>query len=423
MTPSGASPSTAAATAAIDDAPTTGATRHGLSSIELFSGAGGLALGVEAAGFRHLLVNEINRRACETLQLNGARGLEESGDGWPLIEGDVAKIDWSPWQGEVDLLAGGAPCQPFSISGLAKSDQDPRNMFPEVFRAVRELRPRAVLIENVPGLQRPSFLPYLDYITDHLAKPLLAKGDDETWRQHRRRILAEGDDGDASERYVVSPPHVLNAADFGVPQMRRRLFLVAFRADLGIDWHWPAKTHSDDALLWDQIHGTYWSRHGIRRASDLHVRPERIERVRTMSQPAEAPWATLRDALTSPTRLPKPVDGRNGANVLNHVGIPGARLYHGHKGSPLDRPAKAIKAGVHGSPGGEHILVDGDYFRYLTVRECARVQTIPDDWAFVATRTQAMKQLGNAVPVALGRVLAEAIANRLNHTLHLAAQP
>ena len=112
--------------------------------------------------------------------------------------------------------------------------------------------------------------------------------------------------------------------------------------------------------------------------------------------------------------LPEPEDGVESPKIKHHVGIPGARLYKGHSGNPLDWPAKTIKAGVHGVPGGEHVIcLDNGGHRYMTVRECARVQTFPDPWVFKGPRSEASRQIGNAVPVRLARIMGKAIAASL----------
>src|SRR5579883_1417471 len=130
-----------------------------MRSIELFTGAGGLALGTHRAGFHHLAVIEIDHDSCDTLQLNRVRR-KRTGIDWLIHEADVATFDYSQYSGPIDLLAGGPPCQPFSLGGKHAGEMDHRNMFPAVFRAVRELHPRAFLFENVKGLVRSSFRPY-----------------------------------------------------------------------------------------------------------------------------------------------------------------------------------------------------------------------------------------------------------------------
>jgi site-specific DNA-cytosine methylase len=384
------------------------------TSIELFAGGGGLALGVHEAGFQHLLVNELDRRACETLRENVAADFESLGDDdrWPLLGGDVAAIDWSSFEGRVDLLAGGAPCQPFSLGGRHRGDQDRRNLFPEVFRALREVRPRAFLLENVRGLLRESFRPYFDYIIDQLREPYLSPKRGESWERHKVRLERQGPrKGAESDRYVVYRL-LVNAADYGLPQNRHRVLIVGFREDLGIEWTWPETTHSRAALLRSQATGSYWKEHGV---TDPGGSLACGDESRIGRKPAELRWRTLRDAIAD---LPEPVDGEEHPTIANHVGIPGARLYAGHTGNTLDWPAKTVKAGVHGVPGGEHVLIrDDGTHRYLTVRECARLQGFPDSYRFTGPRSEAMRQIGNAVPVPLARLIAARIADKLAGTL------
>lgn len=381
------------------------------SSAELFAGAGGLALATEAAGFRHIIVSELNERACQTLRANGGYDYEgELGEsGWPLIEGDCHAVDWRPWEGQVDLLAGGPPCQPFSIGGVHRGDSDPRNLFPEAARALAEMHPRAFCFENVRGLTRATFRPFFDYIIARLSAPLLRPRENESWEEHFQRLRGEAEQVPERERYDVAW-QVVNAADYGLPQQRHRVFIVGFRADLGVEWEFPAPTHSRDALLQSQADGSYWDEHALPpREPIAPISAAKRQRLKEQEQPLR--WQTLRDALKG---LPEPQDGMDSPGWHNHVGIPGARLYAGHSGSRLDAPAKSVKAGVHGCPGGEHIVVrdDGSY-RYLTVRECARLQSFPDEWKFEGPRSEAMRQIGNAVPVELGRVMVERIAGHL----------
>src|SRR4051812_36703616 len=212
------------------------------TSVELFAGGGGLAMAVHRAGFRPLLLNEFGKHACDTLEANGAvpRGeverVPEPHEPWPLVRGDIRDLKLGYLQGTVDLLAGGPPCQPFSLGGVGKGDEDKRNMFPEMFRAIREIQPKAVICENVRGLLRPSFLPYFDYILRELARPFEERDPAAKWYEHDA-ILQERertDHGEPHERYNVYKYEV-NAADYGVPQVRNRVIVVAFRADLNIN--------------------------------------------------------------------------------------------------------------------------------------------------------------------------------------------
>jgi len=386
------------------------------TSIELFSGGGGLALAMHRAGFQHLLLNEYEPRACATLRANVATDarqttlpLEEVDDRWPLIEGDVRGIDFNPWLGAVDAVAGGVPCQPFSLGGIHRGPLDERNLWPELLRCVRETRPRAILAENVKGLLRPSFKPYWDYVLREIAAPFEQRVDDEAWQDHDKRLRkSEATPGDLSERYDVHYT-LVNAADYGVPQVRWRVFVVAFRRDLGINWSFPAQTHSWASLAGALQGVGYWEQHGVARRADAV--PGSVS-----DEDGLPRWQTVRDAVGD---LPEPVERQEFRGFLHHMGWPGARIYKGHEPNALDRPAKTVKAGVHGVPGGESVLRrDDGSIRYLTVREVARLMTFPDEWRLVGPRGEQMRQLGNAVPVRLGEVMTKAVADALHSTVH-----
>jgi len=403
----------------------------GATSIELFTGGGGMALGLHQAGFEHLAVNEIDSRSLETLSANLSGSYLGNEVAWPLLPGDVRTQPWSAFEEQIALCAGGAPCQPFSLGGAHRGQVDHRNLWPAFIDVVRQTRPRAALGENVRGLTRPAFLPYLDYICDWLSLPHVSPAADESWSEHHARLKREFSTGNPSddERYLVDR-RVVCSADYGVPQLRYRLFIVAIRADQSPNWHhdasfgerwsWPSPTHSRDVLLADQLFGGYWNAHDIPPLS-IEVPRSREAAVRAARDQSDIrPWRTLRDGLKGRLEgenfmpLSEPKDGVESPAIRNHVGIPGARLYKGHSGNALDWPAKTIKAGVHGVPGGEHVIcLDSGDHRYMTVRECARVQTFPDSWVFEGPRTEASRQIGNAVPVRLARVMGEAIADSL----------
>jgi DNA (cytosine-5)-methyltransferase 1 len=387
------------------------------TSIELFSGGGGLALAMHEAGFRHLLAVELDRRACATLRANRAvdyvptrRQPTSLRSKWPLQERDIREVDFAPWLG-VDVVAGGVPCQPWSLGGVHKGYDDHRNLWPELFRCIRETRPRAVIAENVKGLLRPSFKPYYEYILNELRAPFEQRVDGEDWRDHDKRLrkAINTDGADLTERYDVKHL-VVNAADYGVPQVRWRVFVVAFRRDLGLgEWNFPQGKYSEALLQYTQETGEYWTKHGIapRRELTAEVRPSL-----PMNADELLPWRTLRDAIGD---LPEPLgDYVEHPDWLHHQGWPGAREYPGHTPNDLDRPAKTVKAGVHGVPGGESVLRrDDGSIRYMTVRETARVMTFPDKWRLEGPRGEQMRQLGNAVPVELARVMAKSVADAL----------
>lgn len=385
-----------------------------MTSVELFAGAGGLALGVSKAGFSHKAVVEIDKDACDTIRANQERGVQSVKD-WPLFEADVRKFAFDECGTDIDLLAAGVPCQPWSMGGKHRGYDDERNMFPETIRAVLALRPKAILIENVKGLTRQSFANYFTYIQFMLEFPEIKRRPNEDWKDHRSRlekyVTARGK-GYGGLRYNVIPK-LVNAANYGVPQRRERVFIVGFRSDLGVQWTFPKETHSQEALFESKwITGEYWEEHKVA-PSKRPKPPLRFPAAYctgTLFDSVHVPWKTVRDAIKG---LPDP-ELYTGGDFLNHNFNPGARSYPGHTGSPLDEPAKTLKAGDHGVPGGENaVLYPNGKFRYLTVRESARIQTFPDQFLFRGSWSENMRQLGNAVPVDLGQIMASDIRRHL----------
>ncbi|MFH8991613.1 DNA cytosine methyltransferase [Streptomyces sp. NPDC017940] len=436
----------------------------GRTSVELFAGGGGLAQAAARAGFRPLLMNEFASRACESLESNTLHGhpvayevqrfevgdmlpIPGTDDPIPLVAGPIQKLDMEYLQGQgVDLLAGGPPCQPFSLGGNSKGDEDKRDMFPEMFRAIRAIRPKAVICENVLGLLRDSFRPYFDYIKRELELPFVERKDGASWQEHNaalKRQLRTGNTPE-SERYRVIVTRV-NAADYGVPQIRERVIIVAFRSDLNVDIEAFKQSikprYSETALIASFQNGTYWGRHPT---VPQHVKKQVMERVAPplpfdddeASLEDSLPWRTLRDALQGirEGEGPLPYVPMNKLDrktthggFVDHIGWPDGQIYAGHTPNDLDRPAKTVKAGVHGVAGGELVMyLDrrkkvpkelGSYrrlHRYMTVREVARVMTFPDDWVLKGPRGEKMRQLGNAVPVMLGEVFTTAVSQALD---------
>lgn len=380
-----------------------------MQAIELFAGAGGLGMGVSLAGFKPKLVVEWDRWCCDTLREN--RKLAGSiVSSWPLpIEGDVRGVNFKRFESKIDLVTGGPPCQPFSIGGRHRAHDDSRDMWPEAVRAVREVRPRAFIFENVKGLTREAFSPYLGYILLQLQHPSMARGADESWQDHRDRLQRHHTSGGRIEYRVVH--QLLNAANFGVAQKRERVVFVGFAEGVVADWCFPRETHSLDKLIFTQFKtGEYWDRHRVAKR-DRVINDRYRLRGQTMSvEPEGAPWQTVRDALFG---MPEPKLDGSGI-YSNHRLQLGARSYVGHTGSSLDEPAKTLKAGVHGVPGGENMLrrADGSV-RYFTIRESARLQAFPDSYMLHGVWSEAMRQLGNAVPVTLGQVVAESVREHL----------
>ena len=388
-----------------------------MKAVELFAGAGGLGMGVSLAGYEHTAVIEWNNWACETLRENKQRCFPLVTD-WPLHKGDVRLFDYSSIQTPIDLVAGGPPCQPFSLGGKHGAHSDKRDMFPTTIDVIRKLRPRAFLIENVKGLTRASFSNYLEYTHLQLSFPDILRKKDESWINHLARLERQKTSGETTDQAYNVVRRVLNAANFGIPQKRERIFLVGFRNDLNASWTFPTETHSLDALLYQQfVTGEYWDRHKVA-SKEQPLLPKqtrkRVEKLRSdyrLAKPATRPWRTVRDALEG---LPDPEKQPDRGTPTNHTFQPGARVYPGHTGSPLDLPAKTLKAGDHGVPGGENMMVKANgEVRYFTVRESARLQSFPDGYVFHGSWTETMRQLGNAVPVALARLLAASIAEKL----------
>lgn len=389
--------------------------KDAIASLELFAGAGGLALGSARAGFSHHAVLEWDKNACDTLRANKVGNMEAVRD-WNIVEGDVRDYDFATHRDRIAAIFGGPPCQPFSVGGKHLGHTDTRNMFPEAVRAIREVRPQAFVFENVKGLLRPNFANYYSYIIHQLRYPEVGPIGDEEWVDHLARLERLYTSGrDAGLRYNVVY-EIRNAANFGVPQRRERVFVVGIRSDLGVEYSFPHGHYTQDALLYDQfVSGAYWERHSIPKAKRSSC-PSRLKRrveqlVPCMRETLGEPWQTVRDAIGD---LPRVAVGKTSRKIANHFLNPGARSYPGHDGSGWDEPSKTLKAGDHGVPGGENTLrfADGTV-RYFSVRECARLQTFPDDWVFEGSWTESMRQLGNAVPVKL----AEAIAGQLAHTL------
>ena len=388
---------------------------YGLSmrSVELFAGAGGLALGCDLAGFEPSIVAEWDRWACDTVRENKAAGYSVVRD-WAVHEGDVRDVEWSAVT-DVDLVSGGPPCQPFSMGGKARAADDKRDMFPATAEVIRQLQPRAFIVENVRGLTRPAFANYFEYIQNRLTFPEMAAKPGELWIEHHARLQVEMTTAHANTLEYRVVPTLVNAADYGVPQQRWRVFLVGFRSDVSAEWSFPRSTHSVDALVRDQwVTGEYWERNRVSKAARPEPTPRqlaRAQRIREGSvEPTGKPWRTVREALAG---LPAPtVNGSR--RYLNHVLQPGARQYPGHTGSPIDLPAKALKAGGHGVPGGENMALFPDgRVRYFTVRESARLQTFPDRYELHGAWGEAMRQLGNAVPVRLAQIVAGTVRTHL----------
>jgi DNA (cytosine-5)-methyltransferase 1 len=349
-----------------------------------------MAKGLEQAGFQHLALVEFNKAACETLRKNY---LSLDGSESPdILETDVRTVDWRVYKG-VDAVFGGPPCQPFSNGGRAAGPNDGRDMWPEAIRAVREMQPKVFLFENVKGLLRPAFSEYVNHII---------------------RSLEQGglEESASTPRYHVTLVCV-NAADYGTPQKRERVLIAGVRIDCGTLAPFPAKTHSEERLAFNKcVTSEYSQRHGLSQLAENMAPPGMTAKLAKLIDarhpPKEAPWLTCRDAFDGLG------DPSFDATVSGHEPRRAGKQYEGHTGSRIDEPAKTLKSGVHGVPGGENMFVDLDgTSRHFTIREAARLQGLPDTFELPGSWSQAMKQLGNAAPVQLATVAGRWIASAL----------
>lgn len=378
-----------------------------MNSLELFSGVGGLAKGLELAGFKHAALVENNKYAYASLC--------ENFDREKVFFGDVRGFDLGTLT-NIDLVAGGPPCQPFSLGGKHQADRDNRDMFPAAIHTIEKLQPKAFIFENVKGLLRKTFTDYFDYILLRLTYPSFNNQLTSDWQQHLDALRSVSNSSYSGTKYNVEFKSI-DAANYGVPQKRERVIIIGIRSDLECDWSFPPETHSADRLFWDMyVTGEYWERHKIYKSErPLLDKPTESKRFKLidkygMFEPAMMPWQTVRDAIDN---LPNPqID----CGIKDHIFHDGARIYPGHTGSILDAPAKTIKAGDHGVPGGENMIRFSDgSVRYLTVLEAKRLQTFPDDFVIKGVWGEALRQIGNAVPILLAKTMGHELMKILNY--------
>ena len=232
-----------------------------IDSIELFCGAGGLALGLQKAGINHKALFEWDKYSCENIELNIKNGFVYVLD-WKVFNTDVRTVEYTLYKDKIDVVSGGPPCQPFSLGGKAKAYNDKRDMWPEAIRAVRELRPKAFIFENVKGLMRAAFKDYFQYIVLQLTYPSVSRVTMD-WESHYYKLQEIAQSPTIEAEYSITY-RLVNVADYGIPQSRFRVFIVGFRKDLGIDYKFPEAEYSKDALLYDKwVTGSYWKEHDL----------------------------------------------------------------------------------------------------------------------------------------------------------------
>lgn len=329
--------------------------------IELFAGAGGLAIGLENAGFQSVLLNEIDKNSCATLRKNRPQ--------WNVVEGDIAKVDFTQYKNTIDIISGGFPCQAFSYAGKRMGFEDTRGtLFFEYARAVKEINPKVIVAENVKGL---------------------LKHDDGKTLNTMKKIIDE-------LGYDLVEPRVLKAVFYRVPQKRERLLLVAVRKDISefVKFNWPAPYKRimtmEDAL-----------KKGALFNSDVPISsgqkyPER--KVEILSKvPQGGYWRDLDDDLQR--------EYMGGSYFLGGGKTGMARRLSWEEPSLTLTTSPAQKQTERCHPSET---------RPLTVREYARIQTFPDKWEFCGPITSQYKQIGNAVPVNLAHALGRSLIQLLN---------
>lgn len=322
------------------------------TSIELFAGGGGLALGLEQAGFEGLAFVEENKAACNTLRRNRPK--------WNVIEDDVHKVDFSAYEGKIDLVSGGAPCQAFSYAGKKLGFGDTRGtLFAEFARCLEEVRPKIFLFENVRGL--------------------LSHDGGRTFGTIKHTFEELG--------YEVHY-QVLNACYYGVAQKRERLIVIGVRRDLeeSFDFQYPIK---DDhvTVLRDAL--------GDVPESPYQPYSEKKKKVMELVPPGGC-WVNLPDDVA-----------RDYMGKSYHSG--GGRRGMARRIS-WDEPCLTLTT----SPSQKQTeRCHPDETRPFTVREYARIQSFPDEWSFEGTLSEQYRQIGNAVPVELARRIGESIKDAL----------
>lgn len=306
------------------------------SCLEICAGAGGQSLGLEQAGFDHEIAVEIEPEACQTLRTNRPS--------WNVHEGDVREIDGTRFRG-IELLAGGVPCPPFSIAGKQLGKDDERDLFPEALRLVEEARPRAVMLENVRGLSTAKFALYRHSIQERLSK----LGYESDWQ-------------------------VLNACEFGVPQLRPRFILVAIQRGRFDRFRWPSAEGSPPTV--GEVLLPFMARDGWLGAEN---------------------WAE-RAAGVGPTI------------------VGGSRKHGGPDLGPTRARAAWLELGIDGK-GLANTSPDEstpvDHTPRLTLEMAAAIQGFPPDWKFVGRKTAAYRQIGNAFPPPVANAVGIAIGAAL----------
>ncbi|TDR16743.1 DNA (cytosine-5-)-methyltransferase [Marinicella litoralis] len=330
------------------------------SAIELFAGAGGLALGMEKAGIKCKVLNEIDKWACQTLRKNRPE--------WNVLEGDIKNFDFNKYHNEIDIVTGGFPCQAFSYAGKKLGLDDARGtLFYEFARVVNEVKPKICIGENVRGL--------LNHDKGKTLEGMISILDEIGYK-------------------VVSPVQVLKAINYKVPQKRERLILVGVRKDINIEYKYPAPDDKiynlEDALKVGDLFDTDVP------ASAGAKYPDHKKEVLKLVPP-KGYWRDLPLDIQKKYMQKSFYLGGGKTGMARRIG--------------WDEPSLTLTC----SPAQKQTeRCHPDETRPFTVREYARIQTFPDDWEIVGSMSQQYKQIGNAVPVNLGKEIGYSVVKFLN---------
>lgn len=329
--------------------------------LELFAGAGGMALGLEKAGLISVMMNEIDKHACNTLRKNRPK--------WNVVEGDVAKVDFTPYYGKIDVLAGGFPCQAFSYAGKKLGFEDTRGtLFFEFARAIKETKPKIILGENVRGLlnhDEGRTLKTITTIIDELG-------------------------------YQLIEPKVLKAMFYKVPQKRERLLIVAIRKDLSskVNFSWPV-VHNKVLTLKDALKKGELYTCDVPE-SEGQKYPKRKQDILSLVPPGGY-WRDLPEDIQKEYMLKSYYLGGGKTGMARRLS--------------WDEPSLTLTC----APAQKQTeRCHPEETRPLTVREYARIQTFPDDWDFTGPISAKYRQIGNAVPVNLAYAIGKSLVSALN---------
>lgn len=329
------------------------------SVIELFAGAGGMALGLEKAGLSCCLLNEIDSWACKTLKKNRPH--------WNIVEGDIKQQSFTKFKGKIDVVTGGFPCQSFSYAGKKLGLEDARGtLFYEFARVVQEVQPLICIGENVRGL-----------LTHDKGRTLCSMV----------QILED-------LGYDVLTPRVLKAAFYRVPQKRERLFLVGVKKGTGVVFNYPRPEHEmmnlSEALKAGKLFESDVPE------SEGQKYPHRKHEIMSMIPPGGY-WRDLPEDIQKEYMLKSYYLGGGKTGMARRIS--------------WDEPCLTLTT----SPAQKQTeRCHPDYTRPFQTREYARIQTFPDTWEFEGSMNQIYKQIGNAVPVNLAFVIGREIVKSLN---------